>query len=213
MRPLLTLLLLLLLQLSLSACTSTPKQQSLSAVDRAAALSHQQQLEGISSWRIQGQLALFDRNTDKRHSLYIDWQHSPALISMRFSHPLQGTLARLEQTPAGAVLIDDEDNRYYASDAETLLRDYFNLALPFNLVSELILGREQPTMQQQQYIVLDQQQPTLALLSSYAIPAGGQLWHAQLSQYKAVKGIHMPHQFELSAREWRIKLRVSQWQF
>lgn len=212
MRPLLTLLLLALLQVTLSACTSTPQQQRLSAIDRNAALSHQQQLQSISSWRLQGQLALFDLTTDKRHSLYLDWQHSPALISIRFSHPLQGTLARLEQTPAGAVLIDDEDNRFYASDAETLLRDYFDLALPFNLLSELIIGREQATMQQQQYIVLEQQQPPLALLSSYAIPASGQLWQAQLSSYKALQGIQLPRQFELSAREWRIKLRVSQWQ-
>ncbi|WP_127346891.1 lipoprotein insertase outer membrane protein LolB [Pseudidiomarina mangrovi] len=207
-----TLLLLALLQVTLNGCSSTPKQQHLSTIDRSAALSHQQQLQGITSWRLQGQIALFDVIAQKRHSLYLDWQHSPATSTIRFSHPLQGTLARLEQTPAGAVLIDDDDNRYYAADAETLLRDYFDLALPFNLVSELMLGREQPTMQQQQYIVLDQQQPPLALLSSYAIPASGQLWQAQLSNYKAVQGIQLPQQFELSAREWRIKLRVNQWQ-
>ncbi len=212
MTRLLTLLLLALLQVTLSACSSTPQQHSLSAIDRSAALSHQQQLQGINSWRLQGQIALFDLSADKRHSLYLDWQHSAATITIRFSHPLQGTLARLEQTPAGAVLIDDEDNRYYATDAETLLRDYFDLALPFNLVSELILGREQATMQQQQYIVLNQQQPPLALLSGYAIPASGQLWRAQLSSYKVVKGVHLPQQFELSAQEWRIKLRISQWQ-
>lgn len=213
MRPLLTLLLLAVLPVTLSACTTTPQHHSLSAIDRTAALTHQQQLQSISSWRLQGQLALFDLSADKRHSLYIDWQHSPALINIRFSHPLQGTLARLEQTPAGAVLIDDNDKRFYASDAETLLRDYFNLALPFNLVSELILGREQATMQQQHYILLNQQQPPLALLSRYAIPATGQLWKAQLSNYKSIQNIMLPQQFELTANEWRIKLRVSQWQF
>jgi outer membrane lipoprotein LolB len=213
MRPLFTLLLLTVLQVTLAACSTTPQQHNLSVIDRSAALNHQQQLQSITSWRLQGQLALFDLNHDKRHSMYIDWHHSPALTSMRFSHPLQGTLARLEQTPAGAVLIDDEDNRYYASDAETLLRDYFDLALPFHLVSELILGREQPTMQQQQYILLQQQQPPVALLSAYAIPASGQLWRAQLSNYKAVQHIQLPQQFELTAPEWRIKLRVNQWQF
>jgi len=68
-------------------------------------------------------------------------------------------------------------------------------------------------MQQQHYILLNQQQPPLALLSRYAIPATGQLWKAQLSNYKSIQNIMLPHQFELTANEWRIKLRVSQWQF
>src|SRR5690554_3027954 len=113
MKRLFSALVLVALQLSLVACSTTPTQHSLSATDRNAVLNQQQQLQKIESWRLQGQLALFDLNQDKRHSLYIDWQHSPALVQIRFSHQLQGTLARLEQTPAGAVLIDDEENRYF----------------------------------------------------------------------------------------------------
>lgn len=213
MKRLFTALVWMVLLLSSVACTTTPTQHSLSATDRNAVLNHQQQLQGLDSWRLRGQLALFDLAQDKRHSVYMDWQHSPALTQIRFSHPLQGTLARLEQTPAGAVLIDDADNRYYGRDAESLLRDYFDLALPFNLVTDLVVGRETATMQQQHYIVMADQNPTIALLSGYAIPANGQLWRAQLNQYKMVQHTQLPHQFELEASEWRIKLRVNQWQF
>ena len=111
MRRLFTLVLLSLLQISLSACTSLPQQQPVSAVDGNAVQAHQQQLQALTEWRLQGQLALFDLTNEKRHSMYIDWQHSPALTSLRFSHPLQGTLARLQQTPAGAAATRTDTRR------------------------------------------------------------------------------------------------------
>lgn len=213
MRRLFTLVLLSLLQISLSACTSLPQHQPVSAVDANAIQAHQQQLQALTEWRLQGQLALFDLSKQKRHSMYIDWQHSPALTNLRFSHPLQGTLARLQQTPAGAVLIDSEDNHYYGNDAETLLYDYFQLALPFNLLSDIMLGRQQPTMQQPQYLLASQQQTPLALLTGYSIQAAGQRWQVQLSRYQAEQALLLPQQFELTTQQWRLKLRVNQWQF
>jgi outer membrane lipoprotein LolB len=213
MRRLFTLVLLSLLQISLSACTSLSQQQPVSAVDSNAVQAHQQQLQALTEWRLQGQLALFDLTNEKRHSMYIDWQHSPALTSLRFSHPLQGTLARLQQTPAGAVLIDNDDNHYYGNDAETLLYNYFQLALPFNLLSDIMLGRQQPSMQQPQYLLANQQQPPLALLTGYSIDAGGQRWQVQLTNYRAIQALLLPQQFELTTRQWRLKLRVNQWQF
>ncbi|KFZ31573.1 hypothetical protein IDSA_02390 [Pseudidiomarina salinarum] len=205
-------LVFLLALASLTACTSIPVTAPATAVDAAAVMRHQANLAQLDDWTLRGQLAIFDLTADERHAVYIDWQQTPASLSMRLSHPLKGTLARLEQSPLGATLTDEDGMTWQAPSAQQLLSQYFGLDLPLDLMRDLVLGRQLPGMSAREFTLHGQPPDELALLSSYQLQAAGQQWQASLSQYAAVDGVQLPHNFHLSAPAWRIKLRITQWQ-
>ncbi|MDX1705104.1 lipoprotein insertase outer membrane protein LolB [Pseudidiomarina sp.] len=205
------LLVLLLALAGLTACTTIPVTSPATAVDSAAVIRHQTNLAAIDNWTLRGQLAIFDLTADERHAVYIDWQQTPTSLSMRLSHPLKGTLARLEESPLGAILTDEDGMTYQASTAEQLLSQYFGLDLPLDLMRELVLGRQLPGMSGREFILQGTESGQLALLSSYQLSAAGQQWQASLSHYASVDGVLLPHSFHLSAPAWRIKLRITQW--
>ncbi len=204
-------LVLLLALAGLAACTSIPVTAPATAVDSAAIKRHQASLAQLDNWTLRGQLAIYDLAADDRHAVYIDWQQTPASLSMRLSHPLKGTLARLEESPLGATLTDEDGITWQAASAQQLLSQYFGLELPLDLMRDLVLGRQLPAMSAREYTLHGPESDQRALLSSYELHAAGQQWQASLSQYAAVDGVQLPHNFHLSAPAWRIKLRITQW--
>jgi outer membrane lipoprotein LolB len=212
-KPMKRLLLVVLTSAWLTACSSVPEPPSVSDVDSAAVAAQQQQLKNLANWRLSGQMALFDLRTDDRHGLYIDWYSSAEQITMRFSHPLRGTLAKLEQANGVALLTDEDGKEYRATTAQELLWQYFRLDLPVNQISAIVTGRELPEMVQKQYQLQQYQQQQYALLSDFTMVAADQLWRAQLGQYELTDGIFLPYNINLTTDAWRLKLQVSQWRF
>lgn len=201
----------------LSACTSQPDTLDQQAVDNSAARYHQQQLQNIEQWRVQGQIAVFDKVEDKRDTVYVDWQQTSDTLSIRFYHPLKGTVAQLVERPDGAEFIDDANRKYLGDSAQTLLNDLFGMQLPLDLMDDLLLGRQMPDMRAVQYLSLNTK-PKRAVLASYRVNTGDHTWLAELNSYENVTPTTsssaqvMPHRFELANDEWRIKMRVTQWQ-
>lgn len=199
--------------LLVAACTSIPESEmldSIPAIDRTAYQRHQQLLDSIDSWRLQGQIALFNLRDDSRDAVYIDWRWSPTATSMRFSHPLKGTLARLEQTSAGAVLIDDEQNEYRAATMTSLLQTYFGISIPVDALPGVVLGRL-PQRAKNITVVRPSAKDDVVVLSSYEVIAVQEPWRAELSLFTAVDTIYVPSSIELNATDWRIKLRITDW--
>lgn len=205
------LLLVVLLSGWLSGCVSAPKPTTVDNANQQAINAQQQQLQQLLQWRLRGQMALFDLTQDDRHGLYVDWFSSPDKLTMRFSHPLRGTLARLEQKDGQAVLIENKQQEYRAASATELLRDYFQLDIPIALVNAIVIGKQLPGMAETRYQIVQQQPQNLALLAHFNLIANQQLWRAELGQYRAVTGIYLPHQIDVSAPTWRLKLQVSEW--
>ncbi len=195
----------------LVACSSVPEPALSSQVSNQAVAAQQQQLMQLQKWRLRGQMAVFDLINDDRHGLYIDWHQAPDHLSMRFSHPLRGTLATLEQNQTQAKLIDKDGQEYIAATAAALINNYFSMQLPFDVLPELVLGRQLSGAVQPQYQLVNEPEPR-ALLSNYQIIAADQLWRAELRGYKAVQSTILPHSIDLRSSAWRIKLRVSEWQ-
>lgn len=195
----------------LVACSSLPEPTTHSSVASAAITAQQQQLQQLAQWRLRGQMALFDLRQDDRHGVYIDWFYSHNRLTMRFSHPLRGTIARLEQRDGFAELIDDNDQRYYGSTARELLLHYFNLDLPIDLLNSIVVGKQLSGMAETKYQLQQTDTQQLALLSDFVLVAADQLWRAELRQYKTVNGTYMPHSIDLTTQAWRLKLQVSEW--
>ena len=206
-------LILLLALLSLTACSSVQRPPIQHDVSIAAIQAQQSRLQKLTDWQLRGQMALFDLQQQDRHSMYVEWQATPTQLKMRFYHPLRGTLARLEQTPAGAILVAEDGTHYQANTMDELLWEYFRLELPINQMSAIISGREQPEMMGKFFQLQSVNNESLALLAGFVMPASGQLWQGQLQQYKSTNGVYLPHLIELSSSHWRLKLQVSKWQF
>ncbi|MBR9908476.1 MAG: outer membrane lipoprotein LolB [Gammaproteobacteria bacterium] len=207
------LLLVVLTSSWLVACSSVPEPTTHTTVAAAAINGQQQQLQQLDQWRLRGQMALFDLRQDDRHGLYIDWFYSAELLTMRFSHPLRGTIARLEQRKGYAELVDHDDNSYYGRNAQELLQKYFNIDLPVDMLNSVVMGKQLPTMAETKYQLQSTDTQQLALLSDFVMVAADQLWNAQLRQYQPVNGIYVPHSIDLTAQTWRLKLKVSEWKF
>lgn len=195
----------------LAACSSVPEPTRHSDVDNQAIQAQQQQLVQLRQWRLRGQMALFDLQQNDRHGLYVDWYSSPNLLTMRFSHPLRGTLAKLEQRDGMAELIDQDGERYYGTSARQLLNNYFHLDLPVDALNDIVLGKQLPAMVETKYQLQQTDSQQLALLSDFVMIAADQLWRAELRQYQVVNGTYMPHSIDLTADAWRLKLKVSEW--
>lgn len=207
------LLLVVLTSSWLVACSSVPEPVTHTTVASAAITAQQQQLEPIKAWRLRGQMALFDLRQDDRHGVYVDWYYSPDLLTMRFSHPLKGTIAKLEQRDGYAELIDEDDNHYYGRTARELFWQYFNIDLPVDMLTDVVLGKQLAEMAETQYQLKQTETGQLALLSDFSMVAADQLWRAELRQYQTVNGTYIPHSIDLTAQAWRLKLKVSEWTF
>ncbi|MDX1524782.1 MAG: lipoprotein insertase outer membrane protein LolB [Pseudidiomarina maritima] len=205
------LLLVVLLSGWLSACSTVPTSTTTTMVSAGAIAAQQQQLAELTQWRLRGQMAIFDLRENDRHGIYVDWNQSPNLVSMRFSHPLKGTLATLEQTSNGALLIDNDGNEYRDNSASALLERYFAVQLPFDLLPQLVLGVQPEQMFEAHYQLLDDDPQQRALLADYQLLAARQMWTAELRQYQPVATYLLPHSIDLTSAHWRLKLKVSQW--
>ncbi|EKE82784.1 lipoprotein insertase outer membrane protein LolB [Idiomarina xiamenensis] len=196
------------LLLLLSACASRPPQPSYQAnqVDQHLIAEQQQRLANLNDWQLDGQVAVFDLVADERHAVYLRWQQTATHLSMRFSHPLKGTLATLEASAKGAILTDDEGQQWRDRDVKRLLARVLNLQLPIATMQQLVIGR-QPSAAENLHYYQDGHIAELALTLS------DQRWSAQLQDYRAVRNdlLKLPHAVELTSPQYRIKVKVSQW--
>lgn len=203
--------LLLLFALLLGGCAAPPAEIPLSAIDRNAAARHQQTIASLTDWSISGQIAMINLNEDDRDAVYLEWKHAPAKMSLRFYHPLKGTLARLEQDLTGATFFDQDGQAYYGVTAEQLIARIFDYQLPLQLLSEVITGRRPDDAVQLSYQLHELDGKPYATLHRYLVTTPTQNWQIELSNYQAEQQYLLAHQLELVSAEWRIKLKVRQW--
>lgn len=204
---------LLVLTLFLTACASRPDSISETDADPQLIASHQARLADIDNWEFQARMAFFNHRDDERHSASIRWQHAPETLYIRISHPLRGTLARLEQQPGSAILTDNEDNQYFARDVTALLAENLNIYLPVELINDALLGRHPGTRLIQPRYFED------GSLASYQVDVSEpglsrDRWSVLLGDYAPAQNhsTQFPHSLELESSDYRIRLNISRWQ-
>src|SRR5690554_6796054 len=172
-----TLLLTLASLLLLSGCALRPSDDGRSAQTPPHLIEqHQAHLSTISQWHIRGRMAFFNLQEDDRSTATLTWQKEIAASSLRLSHPLRGTLARLTQTATQASLTDMQGETFYAPKIDQLLAWQLGIYLPFQLVEQAITGLKPDELGSQYLYYQD------GTLASYEVAAtslnGGQeQWH------------------------------------
>lgn len=206
---------LVLFTIFLSACATVPQGVSENDVDAQAIAQHQDSLAHVSAWEFQSRMAFFELQQNSRQSASLRWQNHPESRSLRVSHPLRGTLAQLEETTTGAVLIDQQGDQYQAANIETLLLIHLNVVLPIELIHDALLGRIP-----QAEIINPSFYPdgTLAeyevdIRDSNSRYASAQTWRVNLARYDTAQNdsVRLPHQLELASDAYIIRLNISRW--
>lgn len=205
----------LLFTMLLTACASAPQSVPKDQVDAGAIAQHQDSLADINAWEFQSRMAFFELQQNSRQVASLRWQNHPDSRSLRVSHPLRGTLAQLEETVAGALLIDQQGDEYQAATIEALLLLHLNVVLPIELIHDALLGRIP-----QAEIINPSFYPD-GTLAEYQVDvqdsttryARSQTWRVSLARYEpaANDSVRLPHQLELVSDAYIIRLNISRW--
>ncbi|MCC5880912.1 MAG: outer membrane lipoprotein LolB [Idiomarina sp.] len=203
----------------LSACASIADRHTPQDIDDSIIDAHQQSLAGINAWEFQSRMAFFDHQDNSRQSASLRWQNEASQRSLRISHPLRGTLARVEETADYAKLTDHQGEEFFAADIESLLLIHLNVFLPIELIHDALLGRLPQTQIINPHYYAD------GTLASYQVDidnAQGFMsqdnisqtsWQVSLARYQQASdyAVQLPHQLELSSDDYLIRLSISRW--
>lgn len=197
-----------LLTLVLVGCSiSTPNQQPvLKNTDQTLVDAHQQRLDSIFRWQLSARLAIIQRQPNERDGLYLDWrwQRQPdTRQQLRFSHPLKGQLATLTMLPEHAELTL-EGERYQGDNAEQLLQRVLGARLPLDELSQWVLGKVTPTLNQRQFISGGR------LAAASVTRANAERWSIQWFYGDAADPL--PQQIQLQSAQLLIKIQMNEWQ-
>lgn len=195
----------------LSACATQLQHADEKTVGAGAITAHQASLAPIIGWEFQSRMAFADLQQNSRQSASLRWQHSPAERSIRISHPLRGTIARIHATPELAVLTDNQGHEYQAESIQTLLITHLNIVLPIELIHDALLGRI-PDAE-----LINPRYYEDGTLAQYEVDLGTQSgadsWVVELSRYQVASNetYLLPHQLNLRSNDYEILLMISRW--
>lgn len=203
----------------LSACASMPERHAQQDVDEEAIEAHQLSLSAIETWEFQSRMAFVDHQENARQSASLRWQNAADTRALRISHPLRGTLARIEETADYALLTDHQGNEFLASDIESLLMVHLNVFLPIELIHDALLGRLPQTR------IINPEYYADGTLAAYQVDIEDQHWQSgqqraqttswqvELDRYQEAVNlaVRLPHQLELNSADYQIRLSISRW--
>lgn len=207
---------LIITSILLSACASAPESMSRDDVDAQRIADHQRSLANVTAWEFQSRMAFFELQQGSRQSASLRWHNAPTSRSLRVSHPLRGTLARLEETEDGAILTDQQGDEYYAADIQSLLLAHLNVVLPIGLIHDALLGRIPQTEIINPTFYAD------GTLAEYQVDVRhanrwwdneAQTWQVKLQRYEEAANdpVRLPHYLELTSAQYEIHLNISRW--
>ncbi len=207
-----------LVTLSLAGCTSltTPLIQSSAEKARQVQapeqwLARQAVVADINRFTLKGRVALINDAT--RFSANFLWQQRGNNTSLRLTSFLGSTLVKLDVTPQGAVLIDDQGRRFSGSDPTTLLERLTDVTLPIEQMVKWIKG--QVTPENSYELTKDNR---LAVLYQYHSPLRNPGWQVTYNAYDPKTNNLLPSRISMintlanpNIGEQRVNLVISEW--
>ncbi len=182
-----------LIILLLSACSSRPFLPD-APLDSQL---HQQQLEKITNWQIEGRLAYIDEQ--QKHSANFTWQQQPTMFSLDLRTFIGTSILHLEQQPQVATL-DMDEGHYTAINATELLTQLTGWRIPVKQLRTWIKGQ---TTGLEKVTWSD---------SGWISELRYDGWTVSYNNYQPVKHTVLPHEIRLKKQQRRIILRINQWQ-
>lgn len=130
-------ILLLVVIFSLTACTTTPPHKFVADPDKEWE-QRKSELSEINDWFLDGRMAII--NGDESWHLNMEWQRHADKYILDLSGPFGAGHAQLTGTGDGVVLVDSDQNYFYADSPDRLLQEVTGLRLPVKSLLYWIRG-------------------------------------------------------------------------
>lgn len=160
-------------------------------------------LQAVQSFDVEAKLAV--QYAGKGYTARLEWQHSPALDTLRIFSPLGQQVALIERSAHSVTLTDQSGNTHQAADVSSLTAQLLGWRLPLTGLSQWILGA--PHINSPfQASYLAQGEPARLMQDQ---------WQIDYDDYREVQlqGVQssLPHITRLQQQNVRLKLVIQHW--
>ena len=192
-------ILFLLAALSLVACSTTPPH-SFVADPVKKWEQRKSNLSNINHWLINGRLALI--NGHESWHLSLKWQRQADKYVLDLSGPFGTGHAQLTAAKGNVVLVDADQNYFYADGPDRLLQDVTGLTIPVKSLLYWINGIPDRNVK----------------VDSQKLDAYGRLaelkqsgWDVHFKQYIDVEHYELPQKIFIDGFNLKVKIFIDEW--
>lgn len=194
------LIVFLLAAMSLAACTTPPTHQHVADPEKKWE-QRLAQLPSVNRWSLNGRIALINEN--ESWQLNMEWRRQDDNYILDLSGPFGTGHAQLTGSKESVVLVDADQNYYYANSPDSLLQEVTGLYLPVKSLLYWINGIPDGTIE-----VDEQKIDAYGRLSE--LKQSG--WRIRFKQYLDVKPYELPQKIFIDGFNIKVKIFVDEWQ-
>ncbi|MCK4866263.1 MAG: outer membrane lipoprotein LolB [Gammaproteobacteria bacterium] len=190
---------LLLAVITLTACTTTPPHEFVADPDEKWE-QRKSELSEINDWLLNGRIAII--NGDESWHMSMKWQRHDDKYILDLSGPFGAGHAQLTGTKNGVVLVDSDQNYFFADNPDRLLQEVTGLRMPVQ--SLLYWMRGLPDWDVKNKNQKLDNYGRLALLEQ----AG---WRIRFKRYINVDKHELPQKIFIDGFDLKVKIFVDDW--
>lgn len=189
----------LLVAISIAGCSTTPPHKFVADPDKKW---HQRKtvLSGINNWVISGRLALINGN--ESWQLNLKWQRHGDMYVLDLSGPFGTGHAQLTGSKGNVLLVDADQNYYYADSPDRLLLEVTGLQIPVKSLLYWINGIPDRNVK----------------VDNQRLDAFGRLaelrqsdWNVHFKKYIYVKEHELPQKIFIDGFNLKVKIFIDEW--
>ena len=185
--------------LSVTACTTPPVHKFVADPGKTWE-QRKTVLSGVNNWSINGRLALV--NGDESWHLNMKWQREGENYVLDLSGPFGTGHAQLTGAKGNVLLVDADQNYFYADSPDQLLQDVTGLQIPVESLLYWINGIPDGNVK----------------VESHRIDAYGRLaelkqsdWKIRFKQYIDVEQHELPQKIFIDGFDLKVKIFIDEW--
>lgn len=192
-------LIFLVAVMSLAACSTTPPHQFVADPDKKWE-QRKMLLSDIEHWLLNGRIAII--NGQESWHLNMDWQRHNEKYILNLSGPFGTGQAQLTGTAEGVILVDSDENYFYADTPDNLLHEVTGLRIPVKSLLYWIRGL--PNWNSQNAKQQLDGYGRLAVLHQDG-------WQVRFKKYIDVEKHELPQKIFIEGFDLKVKLFVDEW--
>lgn len=192
-------LIFLVAVISLAACSTTPPHQFVADPGKKWE-QRKTQLSDINHWLLNGRIAII--NGQESWHLNMDWQRHNEKYILNLSGPFGTGQAQLTGTAEGVILVDSDENYFYADTPDNLLHEVTGLRIPVKSLLYWIRGMPNWNSKNEK-----QQLDGYGRLA--VLHQDG--WQVRFKKYIDVEKHELPQKVFIEGFDLKVKLFVDEW--
>lgn len=195
------------LSLYLAACshnsgTSVVTVPTQPAQQSVAWQQHQQALQQLHAFRVNGSLAYLSGSTKQYARFFLD-QKAANNFDLKLTTPLGGTVMILKARPNAAEIINQDGEKFHGDNLQQLVNQLTGMNIPLQSLHQWLIGlSDNPQVDR-----VDAQ----GRLIQTQVMENGINWKVTIPSYTTYKQLALPSVLELTQQNAQIRLKISNW--